>query len=239
MAREELQSIRLEGKSRQKAFMLYLMLGGMFISLLVSCNLIFLKFVDWKPFGWFDGYISVGVFPYPITFLVTDLISEIYGRKRADDIVKVGLVASILVMCVTMVADLIPAWSNSPIDDQTFSSVFGLAAAGVTGSMIAYLLAQFIDIRIYHFWKKKTQGKHLWLRNNFSTFTSQIVDTLIVLTILCSLGALDWSLFPLLLISGITFKMMVAALDTPLLYLFVFLIRKRFNLKRNQEIALD
>ena len=95
--------------------------------------------------------------------------------------------------------------------------------------MIAYLLAQFVDIRIYHFWKQKTKGRMLWLRNNFSTFTSQFIDTFTVIFLLCSFGALPWDLFVGLLVSGFIFKVLVALIDTPLLYLGVYLFRKKFD----------
>jgi len=104
--------------------------------------------------------------------------------------------------------------------------------------MLAYLFAQFIDIRIFHFWKRKTKGKHLWLRNNFSTFSSQFIDTLTVVTLLCSFGVLPWSLFSTLLISGFLFKIIIALLDTPILYFIVYLFRRRFNLKVGEEINL-
>jgi uncharacterized integral membrane protein (TIGR00697 family) len=105
--------------------------------------------------------------------------------------------------------------------------------------MIAYLFAQFIDIRIFHFWKDYTNGKHLWLRNNFSTFTSQFIDTLTVLLLLCSFGVLPWNIFYDLLISGFLFKVLIALLDTPVLYLTVYYFRKLFNLKVGEEIDLD
>ena len=105
--------------------------------------------------------------------------------------------------------------------------------------MMAYLLAQFIDIQIYHYWKRLTGGKHLWIRNNFSTFLSQLVDTSTVLLLLCSFGEIEWDLFVGLLLAGFLFKVFIAALDTPFLYLGVFLFRKRFNLEINQEIKLD
>jgi len=102
--------------------------------------------------------------------------------------------------------------------------------------MIAYLIAQFIDIRIFHFWKKQTNGKHLWLRNNFSTFASQFMDTFTVLFLLCSFHILPWTIFTSLLISGFLFKVLIAALDTPVLYGIVFLFRRRFHLEVGQEI---
>ena len=105
--------------------------------------------------------------------------------------------------------------------------------------MIAYLSAQFVDIRIYHYWKNLTQGKHLWLRNNFSTFSSQIIDSTTVILLLCSFQVLPWDLFWGLVVSSVIFKILVAAVDTPFLYLFVWLIRRRFDLNVGEEIRLD
>ena len=102
--------------------------------------------------------------------------------------------------------------------------------------MLAYLGAQFIDIRIYHFWKNYTAGRYLWLRNNFSTFTSQLVDTCLVVGLLCFFKVFKWSVFPSLVFSAFLFKVIVALLDTPLLYLIVFYMKKKFNLRVNAEI---
>lgn len=227
----------------QAAHRLYLYLGALFITSLVVSNLIFQKFFYWYPFDWeIMGYklfeLSVGILPYPITFLITDLISEIFGKKAANRVVVAGIFASFFSMGILLVAGLVPAMPGSPLDDATFSQVFALSPIAVLASMMAYLLAQFIDIRIYHFWKNLTQGRHLWLRNNFSTFSSQFVDTFTVVSLLCVFGVLPWSSFTGLLISGVVFKILVALVDTPLLYLFVWWIRKHFNLSTNEEIKL-
>jgi uncharacterized integral membrane protein (TIGR00697 family) len=106
--------------------------------------------------------------------------------------------------------------------------------------MAAYLLAQFFDVQIFHFWKRVTRGKYLWFRNNASTFTSQFIDTFTVLFLLCSFGAIEWNLFWGLLLNGFLFKVMFAMLDTPIVYLIVYLFRKRFDLKgEGAEIQLD
>lgn len=215
---------------------LYLILSGLFIASLVAGNLTFQKFFYWDFFGWHTFEISVGILPYPITFLITDLISEIYGKKRANQVVVSGLFATLFVLCIILISDAVPATDWSPIGDTTFHQVFGLTGVAVGASMTAYLLAQLIDIRIYHFWKNLTQGKHLWLRNNASTMTSQFVDTFSVLFLLCSFQAIAWEQFWPLLWSGFLFKVLVAAVDTPFLYLFAGLIKKRFGLEGNQEI---
>ena len=231
--------IQMKNVQQQKlAYRIYLILAALFISSLVASNLIFQKFFYWNPFGLFRFEISVGILPYPITFLITDLISEIYGKKRANEVVIAGIFASIFSMLIIYVANEVPAIEASPVDDALFSKVFGLSPLAVLASMLAYLSAQFIDIRIFHFWKDYTKGKHLWLRNNFSTFSSQFIDTLTVLLLLCSFGVLPWSMFTGLLLSGFLFKVVVAALDTPLLYFFVFLLREKFNLGVGEEIVL-
>jgi len=223
---------------KSSAQLIYLILAALFIASLVTSNLIFQKFFYWEPFGWYRFEISVGILPYPITFLITDVLSEIYGKKKANQVVIAGIFASFFSMLIILIADVAPAISNSPINDKTFSTVFGLSPLAVLASMLAYLSAQFIDIRIFHFWKKKTNGKHLWLRNNFSTFSSQFIDTFTVLFLLCSFNILPWEIFSGLLLSGFLFKVIIAALDTPLLYLIVYWFRKKFNLKAGEEINL-
>ena len=215
---------------------LFLVLAGVFIASLVTCNLIFQKFFSWSPFGLYTFELSVGILPYPITFLITDLISEIYGKRRANQVVLAGLMASVFVMGIIMIAEYVPATSWSPVNDQTFTKVFQLTGVAVFASMVAYLLAQLLDIRIFHYWKQKTQGRHLWLRNNFSTFSSQFADTAIVLVLLSAAGAIEWSRFWVLLCNGVVFKWLVALMDTPLLYFFTWSLRRKFDLAPGEDL---
>jgi len=208
---------------------LYLILTGIFIASLVSANLIFQKFFSWTPFGLYTFELSVGILPYPVTFLVTDLISELYGKKKADQVVLSGLVASVFVMGVVMVANAVPQTEWSPVNNETFSKVFGLFGPAVFASMVAYLTAQFIDIRVFHFWKRLTKGKHLWLRNNGSTVVCQVVDTSAVLILLCTAGAIEWVQFWSLLANGFLFKVLVALFDTPLFYLGVWALKDKIQ----------
>lgn len=235
----------MDPKDKRFAFTIYLYLGAMFITSLVVSNLIFQKFFYWKPFGDFTVFganlfeISVGILPYPITFLITDLISEIYGKKKANQIVTAGIFASFFSMGIVLLAAYVPAITNSPVDNGTFNKVFALSPIAVLASMLAYLFAQYVDIAIYHFWKRLTHGKHLWLRNNFSTFLSQFIDTFTVVSLLCLFKVLPWSMFYGLVVSGFLFKVLIAFLDTPFLYFFVYLLRKRFGLAIGQEINLE
>jgi uncharacterized integral membrane protein (TIGR00697 family) len=215
----------------------YLILAGLFICSLVVSNLIFQKFFVWDFFGIYTFEISVGILPYPITFLITDLISEVYGKKKANQVVTAGIFASFFSLLIVYLANSVTATEWSPVSDSLFTLVFGATVVAVFASMMAYLLAQYIDIHIFHFWKRVTKGKHLWLRNNFSTFSSQFVDTFTVLFLLCSFNKISWDLFGSLLLSGFLFKVIVAAIDTPFLYAGVFLLRKKFGLRGTEEIG--
>ena len=218
----------------------YLILAGIFISSLVSCNLIFQKFfyIDITlPFiGQYSFEQSVGLLPYPFTFLVTDIISEIYGKKKADQVVISGLIASLFMLLIISISDYVSATSWSAIDDTTFSKVFGLSGAAVFASMMAYLTAQFIDVRVFHFWKRLTKGKHLWLRNNASTIFSQCIDTLSVLLLLCYFGVIPWDKLGILFINGFLFKVFFAAVDTPIFYICSYYLRQFFGMKLGEEL---
>jgi queuosine precursor transporter len=235
----------MEIQQKLLAQKIYFILSGLFICSLVVSNLIFQKFFYWYPFGDVTIFgaklfeISVGILPYPITFLVTDIISEIYGKKKANQVVTTGIFASVFSLGIIYLANEVPAIPNSPVDNATFSTVFGQTALAVLASMLAYLFAQYIDIQIYHFWKKLTKGKMLWLRNNFSTITSQAVDTFSVLFLLCSFNILPWNVFSGLFISGFVFKLFIALIDTPFLYLSVYFFRRKFDLKINEELSID
>ena len=224
------QATQMNFKSR-----LYLILAGIFIASLVSSNLIFQKFFTWTPFGLYTFEISVGILPYPITFLVTDLLSELYGKKKANQVVIAGLVASVFVMGIILLANALPQKDGSPVDSETFNRVFGLYGPAVFASMVAYLTAQFIDIRMFHFWKRLTKGKHLWLRNNASTIISQLVDTASVLFLLCLVEVFSWHEFFPLFKMGFIFKVLVALFDTPVIYGVIHLLKGKVDIAPYQE----
>jgi len=219
----------------EKSRKIYLYLAAIFIAALVVCNLIANKFIT-VDLGFKTFVISAGVLPYPLTFLITDILSEIYGKKKTARIVWAGFAASLFVLGVLLLAQQFTAIEGSPVDDATFNKVFGNSWRVIFASMTAYLCAQLIDVRIYHFWKRKTQGKHLWLRNNFSTIFSQLVDTTLVVGVLF-IGVRSSSEIVQFIIDGWIFKMLCAFVDTPLLYATTAFIRKKIGLKFAEEVA--
>jgi len=225
---------------KQQANFLFLCLASIFIASLVSCNLIFQKFFEieiWIPFiGLYTFQQSVGLLPYPITFIVTDIISELFGKKKANQVVTAGLIASLFMLLIVTVSDVVPS-APFGVGSEVFSEVFGLSSAAVFASMMAYLFAQYIDVRLFHFWKTLTKGKHLWLRNNASTMFSQLIDTAVVLFLLCYFSVIEWEMFYQLLLNGFLFKVLFAALDTPIIYGILCFARKHFNLSFGQELS--
>ena len=212
------------------------MLAALFIASLVTCNLIANKFVL-VDFGFATFKVSAGVLPYPITFLITDLLSEIYGRKKTNAVVASGFVAILLVMFILYLGHAFPAISHSPVSDDAYSVVFQNSWRVLSASMLAYLVAQFLDVRLFHYWKGLTKGKHLWFRNNFSTIFSQLVDTILVTTVLF-IGVEDFSFIASLVKDGWLFKVLFALADTVLIYPLVYLIRRKFDLKPGEELAI-
>ena len=209
----------------------FLVLTGIFIASLVTCNLIANKFVT-VDLGFKIFIVSAGILPYPLTFLVTDLISELYGQKKANLVVLSGFIASLFVLLFLWLGGQFNAIPDSLVNDATYDSVFRNAWRLIGASMIAYLFAQFVDVRIFHFWKKLTKGKHLWLRNNGSTIASQLVDTTLVI---CILFVGVWNADQILsaIIDGWVFKMLMALLDTPIIYGVIYLLKGKIDIAKD------
>ncbi len=229
----EVEHYRWEGQAELPAAVVaarrekvFLVLAGLFLGTLAMLNIIGItRFIDmsFEVFGVrIPLVVAVGVLPYPITFLCTDFISELYGHRRANWVVMVGLLLNLWVIFILWLGGALPG-SDSPVFDGVQAAAFGAVGA----SMIAYLLAQLIDVKLFHFWKRLTQGRHLWLRNNGSTLVSQLVDTVAVILIThfyTGTLPIDESLpIPrqlfVFIASGYIFKMVIALLDTIPFYL--------------------
>ena len=225
----------MKASLKQQADFLYLLLAALFVASLVTTNLIANKFVT-VDLGFKQFVVSAGMLPYPITFLVTDILSEIYGKRKTTNVVIVGFTVSLFVLLVLWLGSVFPAIDQSPVPDEVYNQVFANSYRVVFSSMTAYLIAQFADLKLYHFWKKLTNGKHLWLRNNGSTIVSQLLDTTLVVSVLF-IGQMSVAEMGSLIKDGWLFKILFALADTPLMYLAVFIIRRKFNLSPNQELS--
>ncbi len=175
---------------RERVFLFF---AGLFLGTLAMLNVLGIsRFIDPSftvpGLGWeVPVPLAVGILPYPVTFLCTDFISELYGRRRANQVVLMGLVLNLWVVFVLWLGGVLPSAGGT---DDVFMRVRELTFGAVTASMVAYLVAQLVDVQLFHFWKSLTRGKHLWLRNNGSTLISQLVDTVAVILVTHALAGL-------------------------------------------------
>ena len=213
----------------------FILLSGLFLGSLAILNIIGITRLIDLSFSIFNVKIPfvvfVGILPYPVTFLCTDFISELYGKRRANIVVWTGLLLNLWVLFILWLGGILPP--KIDIDPSTglpapgdpgrlYFEIRNLTFGATAASMIAYLTAQFIDVHIFHFMKKITRGKYLWIRNNISTLTSQLVDSIAVVLITWLYThaiIVDESkpVVPQLLIlifSSYIFKMTAALLDT-------------------------
>ena len=204
----------------------FLVLAAVFLSSLVTCNLIANKFLT-VDLGFKVFTLSAGALPYPITFLTTDLLSELYGRRRANRVVWAGFAASLFALVVLWLGQQFRAVDFSPLQDAQYEAAFSNTWRVISASMTAYLFAQLIDVRLFHFWRDLTAGRHLWLRNNASTIVSQLLDSVLVVLVL-AVGNPTWppeTILPTILDLWL-FKALVALGDTPLFYFGTWFLKR-------------
>ncbi|MFN7229098.1 MAG: queuosine precursor transporter [Synechococcaceae cyanobacterium] len=209
----------------------FLVLAGVFLGTMGMLNILGLtRFLQLGRIAGWPVVVAVGALPYPVTFLCTDLISELWGEQRANQVVWVGLLLNGWIVLILWLGGVLPGLGEAPV----FFEVRRLAFGAVGASMAAYLAAQFTDVKLFHFWKRRTGGRALWLRNNGSTMVSQLVDTTAVVLIshyanhVLPLRAGE-PVAPQLagfIAGGYLFKFAAAALDTLPFYLLVAWLRR-------------
>lgn len=236
---------------RERVFMV---LSGLFLGTLGLINILGIsRFIDlsFSIGPWtLPMVVPIGVLPYPLTFLCTDIICEFYGKERANLVVWVGLLINVWIFFIMWLGGLLPApvafLAKTQLPEIThpeyaFFKIRLFSMGGIISSMIAYLLAQLLDVYLFQFWKQYTKGKHLWLRTNGSTLASQFIDTVVVISITSFLtGALphqgDKTTFAELMtiiLSSYTFKVIATILGTIPFYIVVYSLRKYFNISAN------
>ena len=171
--------------------------------------------------------VPAGVLAYCLTFLITDVISEVWGKERARTVVIGGFITLVLVFVLTAMSIL---WPPAPFwpHQQSYETILGSSARIMVASLTAYLFSQYHDVWAFHFWRRLTTERFLWLRNNASTVVSQFLDSVVFITI-AFYGTMP--LAPLILGQWVV-KVGIALLDTPFVYLLVYLLRRRLSSAR-------
>ena len=230
----------------------FLVLAGCFLCAMTLLNVVGItRFIQLGPLS-----LAVGVLPYPITFLCTDLISELYGRRRANFLVTVGLGLNGFILACLWLGNALPSvpaetqapWQPIQLAEaialpsgdkvsgsiELFQLIYACTSGAVVASMLAYIAAQYCDVQLFHFFKRLTNGRHLWLRNNFSTLTSQLVDSVMVITVTFGAAFLDGRMtlaaLGVLVGSNYLFKMCAALVDTLPFYALTHYLRRYLEL---------
>jgi queuosine precursor transporter len=220
----------------------FIVLAGLFLGTLTMLNILGIsRYIHFHIYLFgleIPVMLFVGILPYPITFLCTDFISELYGKHRANVVVWTGLVLNIWVLFILWLGGVLPPVPEMMIEtglpaegdpSRSFYHIRMLTFGATAASMIAYLTAQFVDVHVFHFVKKLTKGKHLWLRNNVSTLTSQLVDSVSVVLITYYYahaihipeGKTVVQTLTIFILSSYLFKLFAALLDTIPFYMGV------------------
>ncbi|TFH38285.1 MAG: VUT family protein [Bacteroidia bacterium] len=247
-------------KIRRRREAVFILLSGFFLGTLAILNILGISRQIDLSFFLFGVMIPlvvfVGVLPYPITFLCTDFISELYGKRRAKMVVWTGLVLNIWVLLILWIGGLLPPHpaigpDNLPLHgdpQRTFFQIRQWTFGATIASMIAYLTAQFIDVHIFHYFKKLTKGKSLWLRNNGSTLTSQMVDSIAVVSITWIFAKSAIHIQPgetavhaviILISSNYLFKMVSALVDTIPFYMGTRFLSKYLEIDTALEFKTE
>lgn len=236
----------------------FIALAGVFLCAMTLLNVIGItRFVQ---LGSSAFVVAVGVLPYPITFLATDLVSELYGRSRANYLVTVGLLLNFFILFCLWLAKILPAadtqppWQTLELAEtivlpsgnsisgsiELFQLIFACTSGAVFASMMAYVAAQYCDVHLFHFFKRLTNGKHLWLRNNLSTITSQGVDSFMVISVTFGAAYLagELTLGQMLTLMGgnYLFKMLSALLDTGPFYLLTHWLKRYLKMDDDRPV---
>lgn len=194
----------------------YIILLGIFVGGITIASVLASKIINVAGL-----FVPAGILAYSITFTCTDVISEVWGAKRARDSVLAGFISLVIVLVLAQIAIVwpkAPFWNNS----EAFDTILGTTSRVIVASLVAYLASQFHDVWMFHFLRRLTKGKYLWIRNNASTAISQFFDSFIFIVIAF------WGVMPIwpLIIGQWVVKIVIAILDTPVIYLVVWILRK-------------
>ena len=222
---------------KSKREILYLTLAMFFVTNAIVAEMIGGKLIDIHLLG-FSFKFSIGILPWPIVFLSTDLINEYFGKQGVR---KLSVITSCMILYAFLVlffAMGVPAASFSPVQDEAFKNVFGQSMWIIAGSITAFLVSQIIDVMVFWFFKSRTGNKMLWLRATGSTVVSQLIDSFIVLGIGFLLpGKISLDNYINVGLTNYSGKLIIAILLTPFIYIIHFLIDKFIlNEEKNQLI---
>lgn len=218
---------------KTKRDIVFTILAGIFITNAVVAELIGGKIIQLGPF-----IMSIGIIPWPVVFLTTDLINEYYGKNGVKKLTFITASLIAYAFVVLFFSINIPAAKGvSAVTDEQFQAVFGQSMWIIFASIIAFLVSQFVDVFVFWLLRNKTGGKMIWLRSTGSTVVSQLIDTFIVLGIAFWLtGKMSTAEYVNAALTGYTFKLIIAIVLTPLIYLGRYLVNNYLGKELSEQL---
>ncbi|EPG66818.1 VUT family protein [Leptospira wolffii] len=207
-----------------RPFKLFFVLGAIFLTFLLMAEVTGSKWIQFVVSD-YSFNLTLGVIPFPITFIVTDLLNEYYGRRGVRYLTVVGMVMIVLAYFLLQIDMSIPATANSPVDDHSFRVVFFNTGQVIAGSVIAYLIGQLVDIQIFHLIRRKTKNRFIWLRATGSTIFSQLLDSYVVIFV-AYWGTYEFSTLNAISYTNFGYKILIAIGITPIIYISHYFIEK-------------
>lgn len=219
-----------------KRVQLFVVLAGLFVTSLVVGDLISVKLIEVARVRDVGFVLSVGMLPFPVTFLLTDLLNEFYGKRAARFVTLTGFAMALFAYAVVFTAVALPwapftrgaDWGGTT--PAAFDNVFAGGQRILAASMAAYLVGQFIDISVFNALKRLTRNRHLWLRATGSTLLSQLIDTVVV-QVLAWTGVLPAERIVSIVLTSYALKLVIAVALTPLLYAGHGLVERRLGMR--------
>ena len=209
----------------------FVVLTALFVAALITGD-----FVGGKFFVLFGRSFSAGIIPFPLTFVLTDIVNEFYGTHGARRLTYAGLAAAVFVWAVINIALVLPTSPESPIPDAVFRGAFGTSSRLYVASLTAYIIGQLLDISLFQILRRLTGHRLLWLRATGSTVLSQLIDSLAV-SFVFLVGTRSFAFILGNAANNYVGKLTMAVLLTPLIYLGHALFRRVFELPEKDTPA--
>lgn len=226
-------------KMQSRKDLVYLVLTAFFISNAILAELIGGKLI-YIPveLPWLGmPAASIGVIPWPIVLVATDIMNEYFGREGVKRITLITVAMISYCFVILYLAMQVPAASFSPVNDETFKIVFGQSLWIIFGSIIAFAISQLIDVTVFWLVREKTKGKMLWLRTTGSTIVSQLIDSVMIIGIAFWLpGKVKTSDFLNVAMTNYSYKLIIAIGMTPVIYLIHNMIDRYLGKEAHQMI---
>lgn len=194
----------------------------LYVTSLIAANTLGIKLMPFL----FDTHLSVAVFSFPIVFIMTDVIGEVYGKKVSKLFVLAGIVSTILFMVYTLVSQAMPWSAGSLWAREGFNQVFSMSVRFSIASLLAFVIAQYQDVFSFFFFRKAFGTRYFWLRSNLSNVWSQFLDSAIF-TLVAFLGVYPLSSMLAIIIPWWIYKVAMGFFYTPLSYLGIWLLRRK------------